>query len=357
MQNHLPPQPPHASSQTGKTSNQGVQEANVTQTTHSVLQAIQSGSIHFELTEDEKDDSYFITSQNPCPYQLCDGSGLNYTKVNRRWIPEECKCREELILKRMKKQACIDSEFSNASLEQISAINEFLTLYRLQARKAPLSLDEVASYYGITGKTKNKKLVPLTWDDIPSNKIASIYMDVHYERIRQEKEASTFFNGYTNSVFKRLQKGDKTLNLLLFGDPGAAKTYISISVLTSFLQQGRKAYYIRMKDLVEHPEKIDLYTSAIQSSDFFIFDELGSEYHKENQWALKQVQGFIKIRQEQDRPTIIITNLYPHEWNALYQKKLMSLFNGKFLPIHVTSSIDLRTHFQKQDIQGEDFLS
>ncbi|GAB6565962.1 ATP-binding protein [Bacillus cereus] len=331
------------------------QETSSKETISNMMNAIKNKNIHFELTEDEKEDGYFNVTNNKCRFGNCDGTGFIYTKVNKRWKTSECKCRQELILNRKLYNAQIEPEFFDSSLTKLSDIDDYLTLYRLQPREHPVPLEDVIQQLKLNIKTRKKPANVGSWKELPEEYHADTYIDMYYSRVQQRK-ASEFFTGYINSIFKRIENNQKTINLLLFGEPGAAKSYTSSAIAKTFLKKGKTAFYVRMKKLIDNPKILEESIQTIKDSEICIFDELGGEYHKETKWALKQIQDIIKMRQEQNLPTIVITNLYPHELHTLYKQKVMSIFNGKFLPIHMVNSVDLRIHFQLNDIAGEDFL-
>ncbi|WP_336770331.1 hypothetical protein [Bacillus bombysepticus] len=344
-----------SSSNSAPTDEPLIQEINSKETIDNMMHAIKNKKIHFELTVDEKEDGYFNVTNNTCRFGNCDGTGFIYTKINKRWKTSECKCRQELILQRKLYNAQIEPEFFDASLTKLNEIDDYLTLYRLQPREKPIPLEDVLNQQKLNVKTRKKSTLTDSWKELPEEHQAHTFINMYYSRIQQRK-ASEFFTGYINSIFKRMENNQKTINLLLFGEPGAAKSYTSSAIAKIFLEKGKTAFYVRIKKLIDNPKTLEESIQTIKDSQICIFDELGGEYHKETKWALKQIQDIIKLRQEQNLPTIVITNLYPHELHTLYKQKVMSIFNGKFLPIHMVNSVDLRIHFQLNDIAGEDFL-
>lgn len=329
---------------------------------NNLLETVRSGQFEIELTKEEKEMPYFEAQyhKKTCPDGNCDGGGYTYQTVNKKIVSYSCTCLKKEIMVRKLKNANFDIDFFDATLEDFPDLDSLVKLNYFKPFDKPL--DRIQVMDRLFGTEKGKKVTGKTKKDYePTDEDeANIYIHKNYE-IRKQSSISKFMTNYAKRILEIHEKGEKTLHLLMTGDPGKAKSYMACAIGRYFLENNKTVAYTKMEPLMQilksdksqenHPLIEDL-----KKKDLFIFDELGGEYHKENGWALKQIQNLFKERHDSNKPTIIVTNLYPHELHETYDDKIMSIFNGRFIMVQPFGEIDLRTYFRKREIDHLDFI-
>lgn len=96
--------------------------------------------------------------------------------------------------------------------------------------------------------------------------------------------------------------------LLLWGNVGSGKTYMSACIANALLDQGKK---VLMTDFVSITNistfDIHEYVNALSNYDLLIIDDLGAE--RKTEFAVQNVFDVINRRWESGKPLIITTNL------------------------------------------------
>lgn len=130
-------------------------------------------------------------------------------------------------------------------------------------------------------------------------------------------------------------------NLLFCGAPGLGKTFMASSVAKELLDAGRSVLYLsafslcntltdaqfnRLKDALDE-DRYDLMFSA----DLLIIDDLGAEFV--NDLSRAMLLDLINSRLNQQKNTIISTNLTLDEINELYSDRFFSRIRGQFRPM------------------------
>lgn len=123
------------------------------------------------------------------------------------------------------------------------------------------------------------------------------------------------------NLIKDLTNWDES-NIIMLGEPGTGKTYLSIAMLNKTLKIGRSGYYVKFFDLPNiQINKASLY-QRIRDSYLLVIDEFGrsgSDYKSSLLFEL------LDKRYDDMLPTIIISNLKVTEFkqkldNALYSR-------------------------------------
>ena len=140
-------------------------------------------------------------------------------------------------------------------------------------------------------------------------------------------EALELAHGFVDSFDKEHR------NLLLYGDTGVGKSFLSHCIAKELLEKGHSVLYldaIQLFELLEarqfdrelsYREKNSM-ISYIIDSDLLIIDDLGTELS--NGFTTSQLYHVIESRLTQGRSTIISTNLSIRELNELYSERIFS---------------------------------
>ena len=141
------------------------------------------------------------------------------------------------------------------------------------------------------------------------------------------REALELAHGFVES-FDREHR-----NLLLYGDTGVGKSFLSHCIAKDLLERGKSVLYldaIQLFELLEarqfdremsYRQKNSM-ISYILDSDLLIIDDLGTELA--NGFTTSQLYHVIETRLTQSRSTIISTNLSIRELNELYSERIFS---------------------------------
>lgn len=122
-------------------------------------------------------------------------------------------------------------------------------------------------------------------------------------------------------------------NLLLYGDTGVGKSFLSHCIARDLLEKGHSVLYldaIRLFEMLEarqfdremsYREK-DSMISYVLDTDLLIIDDLGTELA--NGFTTAQLYHVIETRLTRGRSTIISTNLSIRELNEIYSERIFS---------------------------------
>ncbi len=135
---------------------------------------------------------------------------------------------------------------------------------------------------------------------------------------------------------------DKThANLLLMGNAGTGKTYLSSCIANRALERGKSVYYqtaFRLFELLEklkfdrllpeEEEQAAYCARQITAAELLIIDDLGTEFV--TAYSAAAVFDLINTRQLQGKSTILSTNLNSGSLEKLYSKRFTSRIWGSF---------------------------
>jgi len=122
-------------------------------------------------------------------------------------------------------------------------------------------------------------------------------------------------------------------NLLMYGNTGIGKTFLSHCIAKELIETGHSVLYldaIKFFDILEarqfdrtlsYNDK-DSMLSYILDSDLLIIDDLGTEMA--NSFTTTQLYHVIESRLHRENPTIITTNLSIQNMNELYTERVFS---------------------------------
>lgn len=279
----------------------------------------------FKKTEEETLTLQHQTfRQEECPYGLCpngqgyilkeDGNGNRYT--------EWCRCHQDEQMRRKLKRSKIEPKYYNATFE-------------MPGSKVTL-LHPKGDITGPEMIKKGKKEIPETAKD---------YMNRVYNIQPIKRGISVFGEDYSQKALEFLNQDprQKSYSLMLMGEPGRGKTHLACAIGKKFIEQNKTVYFTTMLNLVN-----DVMNPAvnikeiIRKVDLVIIDEIGSEYHTDTQWALKQIKELLRIRYNSHLPVVGTTNFYPNELYELYDASLISMFHGSYLYLLVEKDRDHR---------------
>lgn len=301
-----------------------------------MIQMIMEGKVKIKPIEDDYNQGF---KQDKCPYNLCDGSGYKVHISGDEEVAERCQCYKDTVLQRKMKNANIQQDFWHADLSKLRELD--VTMLKPKPIIEPKKIDK-----------RYKE------DNQPPEK-PEAYIARAYEEKPVKKGIHFFAEQYTLKTLEYLDElpRTKSRNLMLIGETGRQKTYLACSIAKAFLRNNKTVYFSTMQDLLNnvYNKRINLH-NIVTETDLLIIDELGNEYHTDNEWALKQMKEIFRLRKNRNLPTICTSNYYPNAWEELYDKPLNSTFNGSFFITLLASDVDFRIEQMDDSFKDYDFF-
>lgn len=129
---------------------------------------------------------------------------------------------------------------------------------------------------------------------------------------------------------------NKPKNLLLYGDTGVGKTFLSNCIAKELLDKGYSVIYltsfqlfdILSKGVFEKSTKTAMTQQSIMKCDLLIIDDLGTELS--NAFTTSQLFLCINERILHQKSTIISTNLDMKQLNAAYSERTLSRISSNY---------------------------
>ncbi|MDO4632931.1 MAG: ATP-binding protein [Eubacteriales bacterium] len=119
-------------------------------------------------------------------------------------------------------------------------------------------------------------------------------------------------------------------NLLLYGDPGVGKTFLSHCIARELIEHLHSVIYLSAQELFDHFAKerferkdaANDFTDHIYDCDLLIIDDLGTELT--NTLVVSELFTCINVRLRSEKAVIISTNLSPERLRDLYSERISS---------------------------------
>ena len=118
---------------------------------------------------------------------------------------------------------------------------------------------------------------------------------------------------------------------VMCGFTGLGKTHLSLAIASEVISKGFAVVYSTASEITrkmsdryfrrEQNNNID-YLNLIVETDLFILDDLGTEF--DSAFSKSAIFDIINSRIPLNRPTIINTNLYPHDLEKKYGERIVS---------------------------------
>ena len=147
-------------------------------------------------------------------------------------------------------------------------------------------------------------------------------------------------------------------NLLLYGETGLGKTFLTNCIAKELLEKGHTVLYLSANDIFEQVfgeylmnkknELEELY-KYIYNSELLIIDDLGTE--TTNSFVCSKLFEVINQRGLTGRSTVISTNLSVRELQEKYSERIMSRIVESYTVLHLYGE-NIRYKKRKEMIQG-----
>lgn len=126
---------------------------------------------------------------------------------------------------------------------------------------------------------------------------------------------------YTDKLGDALRYG---LGFVFCGEAGVGKTTLATRVVVEALRKGHSGFYTTTSEYLRAVRvgftdpllaKVETETKA---ADFVVLDELGKEHYREDEFIASELDGIVRMRRGALRPTILVTNYNPVEFQSKY---------------------------------------
>jgi len=165
----------------------------------------------------------------------------------------------------------------------------------------------------------------------------------------QSKPIVRRLNKYVNNLNEYYNKG---VGLLLYGNPGTAKTALGVAILNVVLKEGYSCYFTTLSDCLEilfdywEDKKNNLFLK-LSNVDFLMIDDIGREYRPRSGITEKNLDELIRYRTDSLLPTILTSNLSLEQLGDIYGDRFYSILHEHFIHIPFTTADYRRTVIAK----------
>jgi DNA replication protein DnaC len=148
---------------------------------------------------------------------------------------------------------------------------------------------------------------------------------------------------------------DSGMGLYLWGDMGTGKTLIATLVLKELIKKGYDCYSITFEKTIEQftktwgdNEEKELFSKRFIRSRALLLDDLGKEYR--NKLSPTTFDNLLRSRVQEERPTLVTTNMKPSEVQSVYGVGALSMLVEQSIEVPLTGA-DFRPYARtrKQD--------
>jgi DNA replication protein DnaC len=140
---------------------------------------------------------------------------------------------------------------------------------------------------------------------------------------------------YCRQFASRVIAGEQPESLLLMGDVGRGKTFLSSAIANMVLEAQRTVVYFTFSEFIDlarlhkldDDEEYRVGLQRLLDADLIILDDLGAE--KVTEFVGQELFNLINYRMNRSRPMVVSTNLTPSEIEEAYGQRIASrLLNG-----------------------------
>lgn len=164
-----------------------------------------------------------------------------------------------------------------------------------------------------------------TYEEFLLKLLKELHRDREEKRRIRNLNNAGFPDAFNLESIESLSFIEKKENLILYGSVGTGKTHLSIALGVKTINEGKKALFYRVHDLINQLEsndknKISKVYKKIQRADLLILDELG--YLRFHQEGARLIFDIISACYE-TKSIVITTNIEFGRWKGfLFDEKL-----------------------------------
>lgn len=185
--------------------------------------------------------------------------------------------------------------------------------------------------------------------------IGQDYYHVDFPNYQGPDKAKKATIRYLKELEVMKQKG---IGLMYVGPPGPGKTTAAMICMKYLVRANWTVFCTSLGEIVEQIQKSwgdkgddrdsEEFLNRCRRADFLYIDDVGKEHRGQSGFVPTVFDNLIRYRVQHRLPTFLSTNLTQTELEGNYGEAVMSLIEGKVLPITVLGD-DYRRTVQKQE--------
>ncbi len=260
----------------------------------------------------------------------------NYLRAARLRISGNASCREDAFalqtaskeLTQEKKSLLSDAGYTTDYLEPIYKCSKCMDTGYVNGQKCSCFLEQIIDALYLQSNIKNI---------LSKENFNTFSFDFYSKELLPDRDYSPYDNiqkivSRSKDFIANFEKmPDSRGNLLIYGETGLGKTFLTNCIAKELLDAGHSVLYLSANELFESvlaeflmnrkTELEDLY-KYIYNSELLIIDDLGTELT--NNFVLSQLFEIINKRDIALRSTLISTNLSMKQLRDRYSERIMS---------------------------------
>lgn len=191
----------------------------------------------------------------------------------------------------------------------------------------------------------------LTEAHLRAANIGQDYWEVDFKDYKGPIEPKDYALGYLHRLaeFKHLGVG-----LLFVGPNGPGKTTLAMLIMKYLARANWDIYTTSLGEIVEQIQRgwkqgeDSAIIERCKRADFLLIDDVGKEHRGGSGFVQTVFDNLIRYRVQHRLPTFLTSNLTKVELERTYGDSVMSLLEGKLIPVTVTGK-----DFRKTDLKQE----
>lgn len=188
--------------------------------------------------------------------------------------------------------------------------------------------------------------------------IGQDYWEVDFSNYKGPKDPMKLSKQYLMKLEEMKEKG---IGILYVGPNGPGKTTLAMIVLKYLVRARWNVFATSLGELVEviqqswkgtdlQKQNAIALQSRCRTTDFLLIDDVGKEHRGQSGFVQTVFDNLIRYRVQHRLPTFLTTNLTKTELEGTYGESVMSLLEGKLLPV-VVNGKDHRREELKREIK------
>lgn len=183
--------------------------------------------------------------------------------------------------------------------------------------------------------------------------IGQDYWEVDFTNFKGPKGAKDVSIKYLKNLAEMKEKG---IGLLYVGPNGPGKTTLAMIMMKYLARANWSVYTTSLGEIVEQIQRSwksetgeDGSSPIVRSrtADFLFIDDVGKEHRGGTGFVQTIFDNLIRQRVQHRNPTFLTTNFTKSELQGTYGESVMSLLEGKLIPVTVDGEDYRRTELKK----------
>lgn len=190
--------------------------------------------------------------------------------------------------------------------------------------------------------------------------IGQDYWEVDFKNFQGPENALKAGHRYLQKLDEMKAKG---VGLLLVGPNGPGKTTIAMIVMKYLVRARWTVYTTSLGEIIERIQTSwkqqgeagvegGEFLESCRRADFLLIDDVGKEHRGQSGFVQTVFDNLIRYRVQHRLPTFLTSNLTKSELERTYGESVLSLLEGKLIPVSVTGEDYRRTVLREANRQS-----